>query len=112
MNYQTRVKIEKTIVKKIVGSAIANGYKVSVWDGDEWACRFETDNGAIMASLFHTDIEHIHIDDSNCQTVGRICLVYGNNGYDVVADHTDSSRIDEILESANAYAEQMELLLG
>ena len=112
MNYQTRIKIEKAIAKKIVDSAIANGYKVSVWDGEEWACRFETDKSNIMPSLFHTDIEYVYIDDNNCQTIGSICLVYGNDGYDVVADHTDSSLIAEILESANAYAEQMELLYG
>lgn len=97
---EERVEREISVVRSIVGSALAMGYKVSVHDGECWAVRQSTDKAAIMAEIYTTDQNTLSIRNNEGEKVGFVLLVYGNSASEVMADWTDSEEMDKILDNA------------
>jgi len=103
MNLETRLKIEKQIGRAIVKSAITKGYSVTIdngggWDGD-FEIEKETNLTKAYKALMATDEETIFFNKGP-HKVGAVKLVYGNDGWDVIADHSISYEVHEILEPA------------
>jgi len=97
MNLATRIKIEKRIVRKIVKDALARNWTVTVHDGEEFPVRKSTDLKKIIAATFTTDQDTLIFRDADGNKVGDVALVYGNDGWDVVSDHTSSDVMDEFM---------------
>lgn len=108
MNYHKRVEIEKRIYSRIVKDALAQGFNVSVYDGEEYALEHSVKYTAIMKAGFSTDEDALVIykDDKR---VGFVSLIYGNCGYDVIHDYTANDTIENLLAGANALADKLEL---
>ena len=105
MNIEQRIAIEKQIVEKIVVDALAAGFKLSVFDGEQTAISKSTDKDKILAELFACDEEYLRFwKDGN--HVGSVYLVYGNDGWDVVCDH--HLCLDDVLKGATELANQLE----
>ena len=125
MNLKTRIGIERRIRNKIVDVAIDTGYAVAVFDGEEWACKATTVKKDAKDALGSVDMEHIHIMEPNpdfdptkergpenrmWKQFGWVYLVYGNDGYDVIADYT--TNLEPLLKPVNEYADKQEKLYG
>ena len=109
MDTETRTKIEKQIVHKIVRDALEMGYSISVDDeGDEYAIKESTNIKKIMAELMNTETNNLVFHDTTGQPVGEVCLVYGNNGYDVIADNRNNPVTNTIIAGAERLAEKLE----
>jgi hypothetical protein len=108
MNVETRCKIEARIAKSIVKSGLAKGYAVSVNDGGEWVVKRSTDAKDIIAALFSTDADYIRFRTASGERVGTVFLVYGNDGWDVINDYTDTEAMRAVLTDANALADKLE----
>lgn len=117
MNIETSMEIEKRITKKLVESLIAQGLYVSIYDGENIACQITQDANAAHAALGACDEEWVRVSVRNDSTepdakpfkrLGNIFLVYGNDGYDVIADYSVS--LEAYLKDVNEYAEQQEEL--
>ncbi len=112
MNVLTRIKVENGVVSRIVDSALSSGYNVSVYDGEDFPIRNSRIKKDIMRHIMSTDSDVLKIHTVSGETIGNIYLVYGNCGWDVIADHTDNEIIHAILEAATAYSLKMEEKYG
>lgn len=103
-----RQQIERTIIKLIVENAISKGYSISGFDGEDDIFQRLTDPAEIMKNMMHVDEETLNFHRPNGTYAGFVFLVYGNDGYDAIADHTASDEMADILHRAVIYANTAE----
>jgi hypothetical protein len=89
-------KKERTITRRIVKAALAKGYTVSVYDGEEFALRRSSSERAIMKAIYSTDEDTLVMHGGE-RRIGQIYLVWGN-GEDVVTDYTDCPEIEALVD--------------
>lgn len=108
MNVQQRQAIEKKIVTFLVDKALTFGFSVTVFDGEEHPVRESKDMTLILDNLFACDEEWLQFYDAGHKIVGVVSLVYGNDGYDVIADHTVNAMTDKVMAEVDQYIEHLE----
>lgn len=106
MNIETRQRIERQIVEKAARCLIAAGYSVEVFDGEETAQAATTDMKLIKAALYSTDEDYLRAIDATGKRVGWVRMIYGNDGWDVMADNT--TNLEDVLKDATALADKLE----
>lgn len=100
-----RQRIERAIVTRVVKDALKAGYRLSVDDGgDELALTDSTSQKAVLDALMNTDDDRLIFDREDHR--GVVWFVYGNDGWDVIADY--SQRLEDVLAGAEALAEKLE----
>lgn len=87
---------EARIARKIVKDALANGWTVSVNDGEEWTVKNSTDSRTILDAMCSTDSDVLRLRDAAGEAIGNIWLVWGNDE-DVISDHTDSETMADFM---------------
>ena len=103
-----RHRHERAIAERLVTDAIAQGYQVSVNDGEAWVVKRSTDSKAIMAALFSTDEDYIRIrKDGEETSVGTFTLIYGNDGWDVIADWSYSAETEAVMQRIQRGASEL-----
>lgn len=80
-------RIERAIAREVVDGLLRFGYTVDVFDGEGYALKRSCDADAIMDALHATDEDYLYAHDGD-RLAGWVRLVYGNDGYDVIADYT------------------------
>jgi hypothetical protein len=111
MNVETRQKIERAIIERIVTDAISVGYAISVNDGEETTLRRSRDTSAIMAAMMTTDEDRLLIHRPSAERYfGWVYLVYGNDGWDVVNDYT--TNLESLMAGADKVAGEFEKQYG
>ena len=110
-----RVIVERAIVREFVWQALAEGYLLRLHDGERWSTRTTGDYMDIMRSLMGgADEERLHVYAPGATAwtaprwIGAVQLVYGGDGYDVIAECTDAQELDGILARAMQLAERLE----
>jgi len=93
---------EKRSATALVSAALAMGYSMSVYDGEEWALRRSTDQRAILAELGATDVDWLHFHKPDGTQAGAAMLVYGNGPGELVADYTANPLTESIIAKAAA----------
>lgn len=106
MNIKQRQRIEHAIVKKLIEDAIALGYMVSHSNGEYYTIKLSQDVDAIMAEINQCDEERLVFRDGNGERIGSVFLAFGNDGHDVICDHSSGERMEAILLNANRLADQ------
>lgn len=96
--------IEEQIIERLVTRALADGYTISVNDGEEWTVSRSTDQHTIMHALATTgeDILFFYMND---KYVGMVQLVY-NGDETVICDHSDNEAINALVEYADQVSEE------
>lgn len=94
-------EIERQIIEKIVDSILAEGFAITVSDGEEFTVNKSTDKKQIMAEVAATDETYLHVIGS--KNHGWIWLVHGNDE-DVICDYIDNDIIEDLLSDANELA--------
>lgn len=103
-----RHRHERAIAERLVTDAIAQGYQVSVSDGEEWTVKRSTDSKTIMAALFSTDEGYIRIrKEGEAASVGTFTLVYDNDGWDVIADWSYSAETEAVMQRIQRGASEL-----
>jgi len=111
MNISTRIKLENKIVFLTVQSALDLGFTVEHSDGEAITIATpDEENRALsfkrlMGEVQQCDEEYLTIKDDKGLRVGIVYFVYGNDGWDVIHDHTVNDDMEKILAPANALAE-------
>lgn len=96
--------IKETLIERaIIRTALENifavrgdqddqpAYKVSVHDGEELVLRGSQDISEIMGAIMTTDEDALIVREAlTGKLFGQIMLVYGNDGFDVISDHSGS----------------------
>lgn len=128
VSIRERSLIERAVIRVAVRDILAAGagkaqefhdltggngyYCISIYDGEEYPIKESRDLDKIMANIGQCDEETIEVrhatdDGTSGIKLGSIYLVYGNEGWDVICDHTDSRAMHELLEGANKLAEEL-----
>lgn len=105
MNVEARQRIERRIAKAAVKSLIDAGFTVSVFDGEETVLTDSIDAKAIEAAMFSTDEDQLRVKRATDGLRGSVLFVYGNDGFDVIADNTVN--IEEVLKPATELADKI-----
>jgi hypothetical protein len=95
-------ELERDIVGILIRDGLAAGYALGVYDGEEIALAPSVDPVAILEAMFSVDDEYLTYHKGG-KRVGWVRLVYGNGGWDVVADHT--TNLGHVITGAEAFAE-------
>ena len=106
MNVANRQRLERRIVRAAVAEALRTGHKVSVNDGEVWTVSKSTDLAEIMGAVMTTDEDKLRIYDARGERIGDVWLVYGNDGYDVIADYHDNPEMETVLKPAFKIADR------
>ena len=110
-NVKLRQRIERNIVRKIVGNALRAGYRINIHNGgDGLELKGSTDSMEVMMKeLFATDEEHI-IFYEHGRRIGYVFLIYGNGnmGLDVVADYADNPKIRAIVDPVSDWLDKLQ----
>lgn len=103
-NLILRKLMERAIVRRLVTDVLAHplGYTISLHDGEDWALRGSRNLNEIMGTIMSVDEETLRIDG-----VGRIFLVYGNDGWDVICDHSVNAQMGVLLAGANDLSDSL-----
>lgn len=100
---------EAKIMRRVIKDALAAGYCLSVNDGEEFTVRLSLSATEVFNALRTTDEDHLYMYAVNLAGVtefkGRVYFVYGNDGYDVICDHSTS--LTDLLKGASDYAESL-----
>ena len=92
-------KQEMQVIGRLIDDSIREGYTLSVNDGEVWTVKRSTNKKEILEALRTTDSDTLRIR-YNEDKLTDVMLVYGNDGYDVIADYTlsatDTSRNERI----------------
>ncbi|KVN48782.1 hypothetical protein WT12_08535 [Burkholderia territorii] len=108
-----RILIERAIIRRAVSDILADseGYTVRVWDGEAYAIQSSRDLVEIMGAIMSTEADTINIyrphteeNRSKRVLVGGMYLVYGNSGWDVIADNTDNDETTRLIAGAEKLA--------
>lgn len=100
MTVVERQKIEKKIARKVLECLFAAGFEIVLNNGGDEDEKPEQNADDFLKEMFATDEERIY-----CYTTGEsrkyagfVWFVYGNDGYDVIADY--SLKIEQFLQPA------------
>lgn len=94
--------IENAITREAVEGILSFGFSISVFDGEGYALKRSRNAEKIVAALHSTDEDYLHAFDGD-RMAGWVHFIYGNDGYDVIADYTIS--LSSALAAANSLAE-------
>jgi hypothetical protein len=111
MNNEKRLELELSIVRRIAQDALKAGYFVSVDDGEGYPVLRSRDLQQIMAAVASVDEERLLFHAAGgkgSKAFGAVHLVYGNEPWEVICDHTASERMDKLLSGAVALANKIE----
>lgn len=103
-----RKDIEEKIVSKLVKVILKAGYVISVFDGEEVPVKRSGKYFEVMKGLFSVDEESIKIRNKAGEYVGFVYFVYGNDGYDVIADYSANEVIEKLMVEVDAYISKLE----
>lgn len=105
-----RLEAEMRVVRAAVEALLADGWQVSVWDGEETTVTRSTDADVICAALRTTDEDtlrcHKPASDGKEARNAAVWLVYGNDPWEVICDH--SADLTPVLAPAEAIADEIE----
>lgn len=97
------IDIEKQIVRKVIKDAIEAGFSLTVYDGEEYVLTGSRDSAAVLRAMFSTDEDTLYF--RSVSKVGWVHFVYGNDGYDVISDHT--TNLSDLLSGAMELADRL-----
>lgn len=98
-------EIEIKIAEQLVDDILAEGYTITVNDGEEDTVIGSRDKAQIMEALRTTDEDYIRIMDGDIH-VGVVWLIWGN-GCDVISDYGGPDGVMyPLLQRAHDIAEQ------
>jgi hypothetical protein len=93
---------EAAIARKLVNAALAKGWLVTVYDGEEIAVSGSADRDAIFDAMNSTECDILRFRSPNDEPefMGWVALIWGN-GEDLISDYSDNKAITALVESVN-----------
>lgn len=98
-----RLGVEYAIVKKTVDILLGAGFTLYCYHANGEIIQIPSSSENSMAELFAHDEVRLYVRDG-IRYVGWVFFVFGNNGYDVINDHT--TNLGGILKPVDKYADQ------
>lgn len=100
---------EARVARKLVKAALADGYAISVNDGEEWTVKRSTNANTILDALATTGEDVLRLTAADpSKTVGwhnagSFWLIYGNDpsGEELISDHSDNEICERLYRAAH-----------
>ena len=108
MSIKERQTLERRIVRAVAKDALKQGYTVTIYDGegpDALALDKSTRQADIMAAIMTTG-EDLMVFHKDGKRAGVVYFIYGNDGYDVICDHTANDATYAIIKRADEIAKK------
>jgi len=105
MTVAQRQNAEKQVVGKLLDEALKNNLTFRLHDGEAWATEKTTDKDIILNAIMSVDDETLYFYTADGERSGWVRLIYGNDGWDVLADN--SQKIDYILPPVTQFANEL-----
>lgn len=102
---RARIRIERKIVLRLIDTLLAAGYELQVYDGQDYH-PWTASKADVLRDIMNTDEDLLRIRKPGEAWLSFVLLVYGNSGYDVIADYGVS--LEDLLAPVHAYAATME----
>lgn len=96
--------IEKIIVGRLVDDLRAAGYKLRVYDGEEYATGCTRDPAIIYAAMAATDQDRLDLFKEG-KHVAWVLLIWGNDG-DIISDY--STNLEPIIKPIYGWIDTLE----
>lgn len=103
---EKHVKAEASVVELFVNTMLSKGFTVSVFDGEDWACKRSNTPEVIMSNIMSTDQDTLHVEDASGKLIGHADFIYCNSPSEVLADHSVS--LEMYLDPVNALLGKLE----
>lgn len=106
-----RILLERDIAGKFIDLVLARGFALDVNDGEETVLRQCTDKGEILKAMFSTDEDQLFIRwplGGKSGRLGMAYFIYGNSGWDVIADCSDNELVNGIMADLEPYLDLMQ----
>ena len=85
----TAQEMERAVVEQVIDDLLAANFEITVDDGEEDVLEKSWDKRLILDAMFTTDEDWLKAYlPGQAYWTGWVRLIYGNDGHDVVADHT------------------------
>lgn len=102
--YADVIRKEAMVIRKLLTIALERGLSVSVNDGEEWTVRRSRDFATVFSALRTTDEDRLRFWDGDKQE-GDVRLIYGNSGWDVIADYSVGGDVEDLMIEVSRYAD-------
>lgn len=89
--------VEAVLAKRLLDKALKRGWRVSVYDGEEWTVKQSADRQTILDALATTEADTLLFRDADGQKIGRVWLIWGN-GEDLISDSSDVPALNELID--------------
>jgi L-rhamnose mutarotase len=77
--------------KHLVKYSLAQGYNISVWDGEEWQVSHSNKYQSIIDAIESVEEAFVRINDHTVHTVAKVLVIpFGLEDDETVADYTDN----------------------
>lgn len=93
---------ERKVARKLVRDALAAGYSLSVWDGEEWTVKNATRCIPIFNALCTTGEDTLRLRGADGDHAGSFYLVWGNeeSGECLISDFTANDLCEGLWKQA------------
>lgn len=105
MTVPERQNVERQVIDKLLDEAIKHNLSFRLFDGEAWATEKTNDKQVILGAVMSVDDETLYFFDAEGKKAGWVRLIYGNDGWDVIADN--SQKIDYILPPVTEFANEL-----
>ncbi len=108
MCQKTPNEMEREIASLFIDTHLNAGHAISVFDGEETVVHQSTDKTEILTAMFSTDQDTLLVWQKaiHWEWLGNAMFVYGNDGWDVIADYHTS--LTPWMEPIDALADKLE----
>ena len=99
-----RIRHELAIATRLITDVIAQGGLISVNDGEETVLVRSNSLEAVLAAMFSTDEDYLYVTMPNStKRAGGFQFIYGNDGWDVIADWSWSNEVKDCEATMQKY---------
>ena len=93
--------IELNLISLIIEDALALGYSIAVWDGEDFQYTGTDPAEILLATAVSDETTYFFFTQGASIPFGQVFFVHGNEE-DVISDASDNPRVNAILERAMA----------
>lgn len=88
---------EAVKARRLVRIALAKGYAISVYDGEEWTVKQSTDRMTVLQALATTECDTLRFRKDG-EKLGSMLLIYGNatDGSELIADYSANEAMETL----------------
>lgn len=107
---RARQIMERAVIRTLAQTLLDAGYALRVYEGEEYAGRLTTNRDEIMSQIMSVDEEQLDVfigdgSHEHARRYATIFLVYGNDGWDVIADY--SSKLEVFMGPVNTLIDKL-----